>query len=272
MTIDLSSSTDPEISLAATILCQIKQLMVSYGIVFLVVGATARNIVSIGVFGSAPGRATRDIDIAVAVATWDEVRRLRSEMSPIDQSCHRFDVCGVPVDIIPCGPIENNDRTVDWPEDFRMNTLGFREAFAADEIALLPGQLSVRVPSIAAQTLLKLVAWHDRHWRSTKDAIDLATMLDWYSSGHQLNILYTEHIELLATYDYDATLASAHRLGQDIALLLETADSRRVQPLLDDPVALQRLANDMTGPFDQAHQRMSALYAGIRTERAVGRG
>ncbi|MFC9440064.1 nucleotidyl transferase AbiEii/AbiGii toxin family protein [Nocardia sp. NPDC057030] len=269
MTIDLSNSTDPEITLAATVLSRINQLLVSHGIEFLVVGATARNIVSLGVFGSVPARATRDVDIAIAVASWDEVHRLRSGMSAIDQSCHRFEVCGVPVDVIPCGPIENNDRTVDWPDDFRMNTLGFREAFAAAEIAVLPGRLSVRVPSIAAQALLKLVAWHDRHWRSTKDAIDLATMLDWYDSGHQLDELYTGHIELLAAYDYDAALASAHRLGQDIARLLETADSNRVQPLLDDPISLRRLANDMVGPFDQVYLRVSAMYAGIRAERTV---
>lgn len=147
-----------------------------------------------------------------------------------------------------------------------MNTLGFREAFLAAQTVTLPGPLALRIPSMAAQALLKLVAWHDRRWDSKKDAIDLHTMLDWYDDDSQLDALYSENLDLLAAYDYDSTLANAHRLGRDIAPLLDPAAAQRVHRLLVDRSAMERLANDMGKSFDRSYQRLSAMYAGIGTK------
>lgn len=87
MTIDLSNSTDPEIAMATTVLVEILPVMNALAIDFLVVGATARTITSIGFFNKAPERATRDVDIAIAVASWQEVSQLQSRMNTAPSCC-----------------------------------------------------------------------------------------------------------------------------------------------------------------------------------------
>lgn len=80
--IDLSGSTDPEIVAAAAVLEVVDTAARAAGVSYLVVGATARNILSVALFRRLPGRATRDIDIAVAVASWDEFRGLTKDFTP----------------------------------------------------------------------------------------------------------------------------------------------------------------------------------------------
>lgn len=69
MTIDLRDSTEPELVLAAQVLAHIDAVAREAGVDYLVVGATARTILSIGLVGRSPERATRDIDIAAAVGS-----------------------------------------------------------------------------------------------------------------------------------------------------------------------------------------------------------
>ncbi|MFI9505735.1 hypothetical protein [Nocardia sp. NPDC052566] len=93
-------------------------------------------------------------------------------------------------------------------------------------------------------------------------------MLDWYDSEQHLTLLYEKDLDLVVTYDYDTTLANAHRLGRDIACLLDAAALSRIRRLLDDQTASERLANDMSGPFERTYPRISAMCAGIRSEAA----
>ncbi|MGV9482920.1 hypothetical protein [Gordonia aichiensis] len=79
MTFDLSKSTDPEIALAAAVLLELDSAAARVGIEYLVVGATARNMVARSITGATPERATRDVDIAVAVA---DCRALTIRQSP----------------------------------------------------------------------------------------------------------------------------------------------------------------------------------------------
>ncbi|MGY0502547.1 hypothetical protein ACWZHB_29000 [Nocardia sp. FBN12] len=263
MTLDLSRSTDLEINLAATVLRELDAVASRTGVDFLVVGATARNMLAHSITGATPERATHDVDIAVGVADWDEVWQLGSMFGAQDRHSHRIAIGGIPVDIIPCGAIEAADRTVAWPGDFTMNTLGFREAFGSAETVLLPGQLVVRIPSIAAQVLLKLVAWFDRHWTSTKDAVDLRTMLEWSDTAQLLEELYESHFGLVEMYDYDTALAGAHRIGNAIAALLGVPELAQVRAMVQDPPLQVRLARDMRGVFDRSHERLIALTRGI---------
>ncbi|MFD6449719.1 hypothetical protein ACFWF3_02990 [Nocardia sp. NPDC060220] len=266
MTLDLSKSTDPEINSAATVLRELDAVASRSGVEFLVVGATARNMLAHSITGATPERATHDVDIAVGVADWDEVWRLGSMFGARGLHSHLIAIGGIPVDIIPCGAIERADRTVTWPGDFTMNTLGFREAFGSAEMVLLPDQLMVRIPSIAAQVLLKLVAWYDRHWTSTKDAVDLRTMLEWSDTAQLLEELYVSHFDLVEMYDYDTALAGAHRIGNAIAALLDLSELAQVRALVQDPQLQVRLAGDMRGVFDRSHQRLIAMISGVLGE------
>ncbi|GEL94866.1 hypothetical protein CCO02nite_15240 [Cellulomonas composti] len=70
MTIDLSSSTEPRIAVASHVIAEVQAAIASPGTALMVIGATARDILSVGVTGEPPSRATADVDIAIAVPSW----------------------------------------------------------------------------------------------------------------------------------------------------------------------------------------------------------
>lgn len=182
----------------------------------LLVGAAARDVLIRHVTKAVPERATSDIDVAVAVADWEEYRRLTSALESVGRSIHTFRVRGIDVDIVPFGSIESPDRTITWPDEHRMTTNGFREALRHAVMVTFPGEITVKVASLAAQVVLKLHAWSDRNLTTTRDAIDLRTILLAYSDGPYLDELYVDWTHVLERYDFDVTPAGAHRLGVEI--------------------------------------------------------
>lgn len=260
--IDLSASTEPDLHLAAKVLTRVDAVAKAVKVDYLVVGATARTILSVGLVGSPPERATRDIDIAAAMGNWDDFERFAARLKRRGRSVHSFLVEGVEVDVVPYGGIEEEGRTILWPDDHRMNVRGLSEAVASAEQVLLPGGLVVKIPAVPALALLKLLTWWDRRFETTRDAIDLGTMIGWYSSGPYLERLYEEENKALERQDYDPALAGAWLLGTHLPGLL---DAEGVEVLLDivgDDDVLGRLANDVR--LVRAPDLISALADGIK--------
>lgn len=197
--------------------------------------------------GTTPDRATADVDIAIAVAGWQDFDRITRRLGSGQGAAHRYLVLGVKVDIIPFGGVESADRTVDWPDDRVMNVLGFAEAHRSAIKVRLPGGLVVSVASLEAQSILKLFAWRDRRYEDTRDAIDLRSILRVASEGIHLESLYTEHELILARHDFDPTLAGAERIGRDAGRLLAPADRQAVTSVLGSPELRHTLASDMRG-------------------------
>ena len=140
--LDCVGSTEADLLLEAQALGRLTAALGAPASGLMVIGATARNILSVGLFGRLPQRGTRDVDIAVAVASWSAYERATATLRR-RAGVHAFtvDVDGVhvPVDVVPYGGIEAFDRTVDLPDDHRLNVLGLREAFATAQTArLLP--------------------------------------------------------------------------------------------------------------------------------------
>ncbi|NED44084.1 hypothetical protein G3I65_29585 [Amycolatopsis sp. SID8362] len=237
MMIDLSASADPEVLLAAKALARVDVAARTAGLDYLVVGATARTILSLGLVGRSPERATRDVDIAVEICTWDDFERLVGELDRHGDSVHSFLVEGVEVDVLPYGGIEREDRTILWPDDVRMNVRGLSEAVASAETVVLPGGLTVRVPSVPALALLKLLTPY-------------------------LDLLYEEKLELLGRHHYDPALAGAWLLGSQIPGLLDDEGKNALLRIVEDEDVLARLANDARAP--RAPELVRALGAGVR--------
>jgi len=266
--LDLSDSTDPEIGLAGQVLAALNDVAADAGAEFLVVGATARNILSAALLGRLPLRATRDVDIAVAVPDWAAYRRLTAPLIPRG-AVHAFavNVSGVTVevDIVPYGGVEGPDRAVRLPEDHSLNVLGVREAFAAADTARLPvgsATTDVRVPTVAGLVLLKFVAWADRRLQHRRDAVDLDELIGWYAEGPFVDALFTDQ-GLLSAYDFELELVGAHRLGRDVAKLLDPAAAQAVLDLLGED-DLSRLAADMGRVETRNPRRLQALARGLR--------
>lgn len=259
--IDLSASADREIALTARALVRIDAAARAAHLDYLVVGATARTILSIGLVGQPPGRSTRDVDIAVEVCSWEDFERLTGQLERHGRGVHKFLVDGVEVDVVPYGGIEREDRTILWPDDYRMNVRGLSEAAPTAETVVLPQGVTVRVPAVPALALLKLLTWRDRRNTTTRDADDLAEMISWYSSGAYFDRLYEEP-EVLEKNEYDPALAGAWLLGSQMTALLDGEGRRVLLQIAEDEDTLRLLAADARAP--RAPQPMLALGAGIR--------
>jgi predicted nucleotidyltransferase len=69
------------------------------------------------------------------------------------------------------------------------------------------------VPALA---LLKLLTWQERRAITPRDAIDLATMISWYSTGTYLDLLYDQELDVLARHEYGPALAGAWLWGSQM--------------------------------------------------------
>lgn len=260
--IDLSSSTDPRIAVASQVLGEVEEVAVRHSFRLMVVGATARDILSEAIVGSPPGRATADVDVAVAVPSWEKFESLTAGLTRVGRGRHRFMVSGVQVDVVPFGDVETADRRIDWGDGTRMSALGLSEAYAHAQHALLPGGTEVLVPTVAGLAVLKLSAWSDRRLETRRDAADLQTIIGWYATGALLDELYDVDVRLLKAYDFDPVPASAHRLGRHMAELLGRS-AGFVAALLDGE-NLGRLVADMPASVADRAAILRALREGMR--------
>jgi predicted nucleotidyltransferase len=193
----------------------------------LLVGALARDLLLFHAHNIPVSRATADIDIAFAVADWEEFSRLRAALlasahftahnSMIHRFFHRQQG---QMDIVPFGGLELPDGSIAWPPrgDEVMTVVGFRDALASAMDAMLPKGQRVLVVSLSMLVVLKLVAWSDRHARSPgKDAADLLLILKNYLDAGNQSRLYDEAAHLLDQNDFDYERAGAWLAGHDAA-------------------------------------------------------
>lgn len=267
--IDLSNSTDPEIGFATVVLDELIRLVSPLKVGFLVVGATARNIQSVGLMNEVPDRATKDIDIAIAVDTWEEYDRISQVLPRKGRHLHKFEVLKAELDIVPFGEIEDENREICWPDGATsMNVVGYREARDSAVAVTMPSGSCISVPSIAAQAVLKLMAWNDRGTYTSKDAVDLRSIISWYSEGPFETELFERHQGVLDIYEWDTVCAGAHRLGEDMAKLFsDRRGYRMVLDVLQDVASMDSLAGNMGFHPKSNLRRIRAMCAGFERAR-----
>ena len=103
---------------------------------FFVVGASARDLILKYGYGIYPIRATKDIDIGVQLALWDEFNKLSNALIETgkftkSEQAQRFLFNSIPIDIIPFGSIEDENNQIRWPPDHDtvLNVMGFNDAY-----------------------------------------------------------------------------------------------------------------------------------------------
>lgn len=260
-----NASTIADLEPAAMVLAEVHRRATECGSDIMVVGAVARDILIHHATGSAPHRATADIDIAVAVSSWQDVDRLTGTLEETGGGVHKFLVRGVEVDIIPFGGIESQERTITWPNHHMMDVSGFKEALDAAVHVALPGGLTIAVASLPAQSVLKLFAWRDRRYQNRRDAIDLRTILEAYHEGPYLDELYANYESLLVRHDFDPVCAGAERLGHEASAIIGPANRRVVTELLFSDERFSALAADM-GPLIGENRALLSAYRGGFTQ------
>lgn len=227
----------------------------------LLVGATARDILLTYAHGIEIARGTADIDFALATQNWLVFQSVRTslietgEFTAARGSMHRLLYKnGLPVDIIPFDGVERANRHIEWPpdHDVAMNVLGYREALQCAEHVRLPGESIIRVISLPAFMLVKLIAWSERGRDAPgKDAYDLYLVLRNYLDAGNSQRLYGDAAYLLDhSFDYNRT--GAWLLGADARSVLEQPGNEQpfsiIIDILEsqvDPAGTLRLAAEM---------------------------
>lgn len=196
---------------------------------YMLVGATARDILLTHVFGIATRRATYDVDFAVAVKDWQQFDAMRTRLmargsfkagGKVQQRLYYQGKAGdldYHIDLVPFGGIALASKEIAWPPDMKviMNVAGYDDVLAAAELVTFAPGFDGKVVSLAGLAILKLVAWSDRGREDPKDAHDLIQLMDHYAAAGNLDRVYEEE-GVIDAGSYDPDLAGAYLLGKDI--------------------------------------------------------
>jgi predicted nucleotidyltransferase len=228
-------------------------------------------------------RETRDVDFALAVNDWAAFTALRGQLvstglfAEVPGIMYRLrHRNGLPVDLVPFGAIETEQRRIVWPPggDVVMDVFGFREAHATAVGVALPGDVAAFVVSLPALAWLKIVCWQDRHRRSPgKDAQDLQLILNHYLDAGQEPRLWDEFVPWTQEEGFDYVLTGARMLGHDIRRQLNAAARARVSAIVAQQANTEHpgvLSNEMNPRSpEQAVLQLEALLKGLNEQSSI---
>jgi len=193
---------------------------------FFIIGATARDLVMVYANGAPIERATRDVDFAVCVKSWDQYEGLQQKLISSGYSKDKrqrqrlLHPNGYVIDVIPFGPISDNGQ-IAWPPDWAviLSVIGFEDAFnTAIQIEIENSNAKALVADPSGIALLKLISWQERDYSiRPKDAQDLAYLCRHYCRLEGVSGKLYEN-GVMDRFDYEEELASGYLLGQEVAL------------------------------------------------------
>mgnify|MGYP001579383480 CR=1 FL=1 len=249
---------------------------------YFLAGAMARDIVLTNVYGIDIGRATRDVDFAVAVANWDQFNLVKRRLietgrfnasNKAEQRVYyrtRENNTGFPVDIIPFGGVESPPQSIAWPSEKQiiMNVVGYAETLETALSVRIDKEIVVAVASLPGLALLKLFAWQDRHAETPKDAQDLVVLCRGYYAAGNHERIYDEEIALLEAVNYDLDLASPRLLGKDVGRIASAPTLEQAKALLMDQKRTERLVTHMAAGLRAADDSITAAEILLEQFRA----
>jgi predicted nucleotidyltransferase len=250
------------------------------GIPFFVIGAAARDMLFRYAYGLPVRRATRDIDIAIRVADWDENNRLvgtliaTGDFKPTEIRRRSIFKGRETIDIVPFGPIAGKKQSIAWPptEDAVMGVLGFEEAFRAAIPLTLRREprLDVPVASLAGLAMMKLISWDESYPRRAKDGQDYYYITENYIDAGNDERLYTDAADLLEVDVFDRVVAGARLLGRDMGRLGEGDVQQRIDEIFvreSDPSGPLKLISDIVGTDITMQEKFDEIMGLLQSVR-----
>jgi predicted nucleotidyltransferase len=129
-----------------------------------------------------------------------------------------------------------------------MSVAGFGEALEAAVEVELADDVVVRVASLPALAMLKILAWRDRHTAHARDATDLRFLMSRYADAGNYDRLYDgDGLDLLEAYGFDPDVAGAALLARDMAALVSPVIRAPILEALAPGEAYPPLLNQMLG-------------------------
>lgn len=274
----LSISPDrPLDPLTLVVLRVIDGILRKAGIPYMLVGATARDLLLFHVYGQAIRRATYDLDFAIVVDSWEQFAAVKQLLvgTPGFVDEHREaqrlhytppgSGVSIVVDIIPFGQVATAEQKIEWPPDADvvMNVAAFSDAWASRVEIQVDATLIIPVVSLPGLIILKLFAWFDR--RDDRDVIDIQRLMETYADAGNNDRLYEQESEELERVDFDLTLAGAYLLGKDAYKVTNEKTRAQLMAALT-PVQVESLIQKMTwakSVFDDHTEYVAALLNGF---------
>jgi predicted nucleotidyltransferase len=255
----------------------IDKLLRNAKIPYMLVGATARDLLLYHVYGHAVTRATYDLDFAVLLDSWEQFAIVKQLFLDIpgftDKGRNAQRLCYQPtgatfetiIDIIPFGTLETADRTIVWPPDADvvMNVAAFSDVFESSVSVRVRPDLFIPVASLPGLAVLKLFAWLDRH--EERDVQDLRRLMETYTDAGNVDRLYDEEGDELERVSFDTGLAGSYLLGKDAQRITDESVRTRLSAALSrkelDALILQ-LARTMS-VLDDRTESAGTLFNGF---------
>jgi len=202
----------------------IEQAFKAIGTDFYIIGAVARDVWYAK--GNKSFRRTKDVDFAVLAGSQEEYLVLRKYLKEhynfqdIKQNAFvMFAPGNIQVDILPFGEIEINDAI-----DFKgqgltsINVNGFSEVYQSGTTTMeLQTGHNFKIATLPSIVFLKLIAFDDRPEHRTKDARDIANIIDHFFDL-QADLIYGNRVDLFEDENDQRTLQdiSAIVIGREI--------------------------------------------------------
>ncbi|OMH39407.1 nucleotidyl transferase AbiEii/AbiGii toxin family protein [Motiliproteus sp. MSK22-1] len=239
---------------------------------FVVVGASARDLVLHYGYGASIQRATVDVDFGIQVPDWQAFMLLKEKL--VDKGYKEtraqqrlISPENMPIDILPFGQLEDEEANIQWPPDGHstMNVLGFQEAFSSARVIRIQDdpELDIPVATPEGMVILKLIAWMDRPSdKRDKDAKDLIYLFNTYEKVPEINKGLYEDQELMEQYEWDIDLAGAHLLGINAKNIATDQTYKAIYELfMDQHESLTRglLKEEMCVHIDSEYERNEEL-------------
>jgi predicted nucleotidyltransferase len=165
---------------------------------------------------------TTDIDLGVEVASWEQFNELRETLkatgkfTPDEKEAQRLQFDSVLIDIVPFGPIADENRRIAWPPEHEifMSMVGFKEAYEysiAVRLSMDP-ELDIKLPTLPGLALMKIISWREKYPGRKKDAEDLLIMHKYEEAGN-FDMLYDKEQDLFQEENFDARHAK-HKIAR----------------------------------------------------------
>jgi predicted nucleotidyltransferase len=264
-----------------SILDLVDRLLRDAKIPYMLVGATARDVLLYHVFGHAVTRATYDLDFAILVDSWEQFATVKQLCLDIpgfaDKGRNAQRLYYQPpsaafetiIDIIPFGQLETAERTIAWPPDADvvMNVAAFSDVLENLLRVQVRPDLIIPVASLPGLIVLKLFAWLDRH--EGRDVQDIRRLIETYTDAGNVNRLYEEEADELERVGFDTILAGAFLLGKDAQRITDETVRTRLSTSLSGtelPALVLQLARTMSVLDDHtesAEALLSVFFRGM---------
>jgi predicted nucleotidyltransferase len=276
--LNLSGKIDP---LLLALFERLTDVAGALGIRFFVVGATARDLIFELGHGLRSKRATKDVDVGVRVSGWGDFEKLKeallaggdfTQTREVQRFLYRRELL---LDILPFGGIAHPKSEIRWPPDehIAMTVVGFEDAYEAAQHVTVRADppLDILVASPAGLAIMKIIAWADRPDERSRDAQDLAHVLENYLDIGNYERLLEDHMDLVEVEKFDYARAGARLLGRDIATIGKPETVARIKEILagetaeDAPYRLIRaMVADSLSAVNERGNRFEELLTALR--------